>query len=72
VYERLLRHRRARALPLQVRLSTQRVSAYDFQVSATDLVPSAEEVDEAIRAVEAAYPRPDDVRRAIEGWRQPA
>jgi hypothetical protein len=35
-------------------------------------VPTAEEVDDAIRAVEADYSRPDDVRRAIEGWRQPA
>jgi hypothetical protein len=72
VYERLLRHRRARALPLQVRLPTQRVSAYDFQVPTTDLVPTAEDVDRAIREVEAAYPQPDNVRRAIEGWRQPA
>jgi hypothetical protein len=71
-YERLLRHRRAEALPLHTRLSTEGVSAYEFLVDTTDLVPAAADVDRAIREVEASHAGPDDVQRAIDGWRHPA
>jgi hypothetical protein len=71
-YERLLRHRRAEALPLHTRLSTQGVSAYDFHVATTDLLPTGDEVDRFIREVEAGHPGPGDVQRAVEAWRQPA
>ncbi len=71
-YERLLRHRRAEALPLHTRLPTQGVSAYDFRVATTDLLPTLDEVDRSIREVEASHPGPADVQRAVDGWRQPA
>ena len=71
-YERLLRDRRAEALPLHARLPAQDVSAYDFRVEITDLIPAPDETDRAIHAIEAAYPGPDEVRRAVDGWRQPA
>jgi hypothetical protein len=70
-YERLLRHRRAEALPLHARLQTHGMSAYDFAVEAVELVPAPDEADRAVREIEAAYPGPDHVRLAIDGWRQP-
>ena len=71
-YERLLRHRRAQALPLHARLPTEGVSAYDFRVETADLRPTPEEASAFIGGVEATHPRPGDVERAIEGWRHPA
>jgi hypothetical protein len=71
-YQRLLRHRRAEALPLHVRLQTDGVSAYDFRIDAPDLVPTADEVDRFIREVETSHAGPGEVQRAIDGWRQPA
>jgi hypothetical protein len=71
-YERLLRHRRAEALPLHTRLPTDGVSAYDFRIETTDLVPTAEEVDRFIHEVEASHPGADAVQRAIDRWRQSA
>jgi hypothetical protein len=68
-YERLLRHRRAEALPLHTRLPTGDVSAYDLRVPAADLVPTPAEVAHAIADVEASHPDPADVQRAIDGWR---
>jgi len=71
-YERLLRHRRAQALPLHARLPTEGVSAYDFRVETADLVPTPPEASAFVAGVEATHAGPDDVRRAIEGWRHPA
>jgi hypothetical protein len=71
-YERLLRHRRAQALPLHARLPTEGVSAYDFRVETADLAPTPEEASAFVAGVEATHARPDDVQRAIEGWRHPA
>lgn len=71
-YERLLRQRRAEALPLHTRLSTQGVSVYDFRVATAELLPTADEVDRSIREVEARHPGPGDVQRAVDGWREPA
>jgi hypothetical protein len=70
-YERLLRHRRAEALPLHTRLQTQGMSAYDFRVDTIDLVPAPDEVARVLHEIESAYPGPDDIRRAVDGWRQP-
>ena len=68
VYQRLLVHRHATPLPVEVVLPTAGVSAYDFSVPIADLVPTAEETVRYIRAAEAAHPQPGDVDRAIEGW----
>jgi hypothetical protein len=48
------------------------MSAYDFAVETADLLPGPDDVDRAIREVEAAYPAPADVQRVIDGWHQPA
>ena len=69
VYERLLRHRRAEALPLHTRLPAGEVSAYDFRIPVADLVPTPAEVADAIAEVEASHPDPADVQRAIGAWR---
>jgi hypothetical protein len=67
-YERLLRHRRAEVWPLHARLPTEGVSAYDFQIATTDLVPTPEDAARAIADVEALFPRAADVQLAIDGW----
>ena len=72
VYERLLVHRHALALPLASRLPTDGVSAYDFRVPATDLLPTAAEIAQAIREVETTYPDAAAVHLAIAGWRDTA
>jgi hypothetical protein len=69
-YERLLAHRHAVALPLQSRLPTDGISAYEFSVAAADLVPTAGEIARAIREVETLYPDAAAVQRAIDGWRE--
>ena len=71
-YERLLRHRRAEAWPLHTRLPTGGVSAYDFRVATADLVPTAEEAERCIRAVEASHPEAGAVERAVGELRRPA
>jgi hypothetical protein len=70
-YERLLGHRHASALPLDTVLPVATVSAYDFEVATTDLVPTAADAARFVRAVEASHPRPTDVQRAIDDWRRP-
>lgn len=68
VYERLLAHRHALALPLESRLPTEGFSAYDFRVPTVDVVPTAEEAARFIREVEASYPDPGALVSEIEGW----
>jgi hypothetical protein len=68
-YERLLVHRHAVALPLESRLPTDGVSAYDFSVPTTELVPTPDEVAQAIGEIERRYPEPGAVQREIDGWR---
>lgn len=68
VFERLLARRHVQALPLEARLPAERLSAYDFRVPTTDLVPSKEEAERHIRAVEARYRDPAALQREIAGW----
>ena len=70
-YERLLTRRHATALALDTVLPADTVSAYDFRIPATDLVPTADEAARCIGEVEASHPEPADVQRAVDGWRQP-
>src|SRR5439155_21259023 len=65
VYERLLAHRHAAVLPIAARLPTEGVSAYDFHVPATDLVPSAEDAAAAIKDVEERYTEAGAVQREM-------
>jgi hypothetical protein len=48
------------------------VSAYDFRVETADLAPTPQEASAFVAGVEATHAVPDDVQRAIEGWRHPA
>jgi hypothetical protein len=68
-YERLLVHRHAVVLPLESRLPTAGVSAYEFRVATTDLLPSPDEIAAAIDDIETRYPDPGALQRAIDGWR---
>lgn len=68
VYEHLLARRHAQALALDTRLATGDLSAYDFRVPITDVVPSAGDAARFIHEVEASYPNPDAWDREIEGW----
>jgi hypothetical protein len=70
VYERLLVHRHAVALPLASRLPTEGVSAYDFGVATIELLPSPDEIARAIRDVELRHPDPKSLQREIDGWRR--
>jgi len=71
-YERLLTRRHATALALDTVLPAGGVSAYDFRIATTDLVPAVDEAARYIGEVEASHPEPADVQRAVDGWRRPA
>lgn len=71
-YERLLEHRHALALCLDVRLPVAGASVYDVRVPTTDLLADPDEAARHIAAVEAGHGGADDVRRAIDGWRDAA
>jgi hypothetical protein len=60
--------RHADVLPLARILSLGGVSVYDLGAGSIDLVPSSEEVERAIRAVEAAYPDLGRLTAEAERW----
>jgi hypothetical protein len=68
-YERLLARRHALALTLDTRLPAEAISAYDIRAPTTDLLATPDEAARHIADVEARYPSPGDVQRAIDGWR---
>jgi hypothetical protein len=68
VYERLLAHRHAEALPLSTRLPTGDMSPYALRVPAADLVPSPAEAAHAIGEVEEEFRDPEALRREIAAW----
>jgi hypothetical protein len=72
VYERVLIHRHARAIPLDTRLPAGGVSPYDFRVPTMDLVPTEAEAARAIRETEARYPDAATAARAVARWYQVA
>jgi hypothetical protein len=53
VYERLLRHRHTKVVPLDVVLPTGEFSVYDFDVARADVVPGPDEVRAALAEAEA-------------------
>lgn len=68
VYMRILRHRHAQPLALDVILPTTQTSAYHFVVPTRDLLPSDDEVRDCIRATEEAYADPAKLQQAIAQW----
>jgi hypothetical protein len=68
-YERLLARRHALTLALDTRLPAEAVSAYDVRVPTADLLAEPAEASRHIAEVEARYPGPAAVQRAIDGWR---
>jgi hypothetical protein len=68
VYERVLRHRNADVVPLDVILPTRALSVYDFAVDLPDLVPTAGETRAFIEEAERRHPDASALQREIEGW----
>ena len=68
VYERLLTRRHVDALILDERLPTSGVSAYQFGISITDLVPSEQETARFIAEAEREFADAATLERAIAGW----
>ena len=56
VYERLLVHRHAVALPLDTVLPVSAMSAYDFTIATSDVLPTDEEASWLVEDTEARYP----------------
>jgi hypothetical protein len=56
VYERLLVHRHAVALPLDTVLPVSAMSAYDFKIATSDVLPTDEEASWLVEDAEARYP----------------
>jgi len=56
VYERVLRHRHCEVVAQDVILPTESMSVYEFDVQASDLVPTEPEADAFVREVERRYP----------------
>jgi hypothetical protein len=68
VYERVLRHRHAEAMPLDTILPTGSLSVYDFAFAPLDLVPEAAEADAFIREAERRHPDPAALARDVARW----
>lgn len=68
VYRRVLRRRHAETLPLTRVLDVGDTSAYDLGVPARELLPSPEDVERAIAAVEARYPDADWITKEMTRW----
>ena len=71
VYERLLARRHTEALMLDERLPTSGVSAYQFGIPTTDLVPSADDTARFIGETEREYADRAALERAIARWFEP-
>ncbi len=68
VYEMLLRHRHADAMPLDTILSTAEFSVYEFEMVRQDIVPTPEDAVSFIREVETRYPDPGALEREVARW----
>jgi len=68
VYQAVLRHRHAEAVPLEAILPTEAFSVYDFAVSPLDLVPTEAEAAAAIGEAEGRYPDPTALEKEIARW----
>ena len=63
--------RHVEALMLDERLPTSGMSAYEFGIPATDLVPSEQETARFIAEAEREYTDSAALERAIVGWFEP-
>jgi hypothetical protein len=68
VYERLLVHRHASVLPLEARLPAEQLSAYDFEIATTDLVPTEDEASWLVEDTEARYPHATLLDIELADW----
>jgi hypothetical protein len=68
VYEHLLIHRHAQAVVLGTRLPTADFTPYAFAVPTTDVVPSPDEVTDALDEVQTRYPDTRELRATIDQW----
>jgi len=75
IYEAVYRHGLARrhteTLPLTRVLQVENISAYEIGVPARELLPSPDDVERAIRAVEASYPDNERLGTEMERWYEP-
>ncbi|MXY47932.1 MAG: hypothetical protein F4Y38_01395 [Gemmatimonadetes bacterium] len=67
-YSALLKRRSAGRVDLDLLLSTEGRSVYDLSAGQRDLVPSAREVEAAVREMEDRYARPEALARAVDQW----
>jgi hypothetical protein len=68
VYQHILRQRHTQTIAQDVILPTEKFSAYDFAVSSADLVPTDDEANHFIHAVEQIYLDEADLEREIARW----
>jgi len=68
VYEQLLVHRHARALPLDTVLPVSELSAYAFRVPAADLLPDVEDASWLVEDTEANYPHASLLDIELADW----
>ena len=71
VYERLLARRHAEALMLDEQLPTSGVSAYQFGIPTTDLLPSENDTARVIAEAERECADPAALERAVARWFEP-
>lgn len=67
-YSALLKRRPSGRIDLDMLLSTEGRSVYDLSAGQRDLVPSAREVESAVREMENRYARPGALEQAVEQW----
>jgi hypothetical protein len=68
VYERLLVHRHAVALPVDTVLPVSTMSAYDFKAATSDLLPTDEEASWLVEDTEARYPHASLLDIELADW----
>lgn len=67
-YSVLLKHRPSGRIDLDSPLATEGRSVYDLSAGQRDLVPTATDVERAIRDMETRYPRPGELDRSVDAW----
>ena len=68
VYERLLVHRHALALPIGTVLPASELSAYDFKIATSDVLPTEEEASWMVEDTEARYPHASLLDIELADW----
>jgi hypothetical protein len=68
VYERLLVHRHVLALPLDTVLPAGGLSAYDFEIATSDLLPDDAEASWLVEDTEARYPHASLLDIELADW----